>query len=153
MSNQSSEEPSDINKLIKEKNIKTEGEAYEDHVSGVYNKQLKELDVGDRKLVQIEFWTFLIAKAIVVFFALWFLGLSFNILSISLDLYSITKITDWRIPAIIAVSFVSGIVAVIAILLRGLSRNKTSSLVDDAPLPAFAKAIVELARAISSKNS
>ena len=104
-----------------------------------------------------EFWVFLLViKGIVLFIALGFIIFSVYKLN---DLFSLIGgengaifSQNWHLPVVIIISLVSAVVAMFAILLRGLSRNIKSSPIEDVPLPTLAKAFVELGRIISLKN-
>ena len=147
---------------IQEPKIKGSEAAFDDFTRLATDLELKRFKVRIQKevhrQVKWEFWIFQVFfKIAVILVALAFIGFSLYCLKNLFILISTENCakfaTNWHLPIVIIVSFVSAIVAVLAILLRGLSKNKTSSLADDVPLPSLAKAIVELARAISSKNS
>ena len=143
-----------LEKLVREKDLlERAGQVLEDRERDTYDVQLKQLDVEDRKLYQGEFWAFLVAKIFVVGMAIWFIGFSINILSLSFDNIEKYKEISWHIPVVIFISLVSGIVAVLAILLKGLSRGTKYSTSDDIPLPALARSLVELYKIIPGKNS
>lgn len=147
---------------IQEPKIKGSEEAFDDFIRRSTDLELSRFKVRVQKEVhrqaKWEFWIFQVAfKIVVILVALAFIGFSLYCLKNLFILIStencVKFATNWHLPIVIIISFVSAIVAVLAILLRGLSRNRISSLAEDVPLPALARAIVELVKAISAKNS
>lgn len=147
--------------VIQEPKIKSSEDAFDDFTKRNTDEALEKLHLDNQKEEQWQArWDFRLFrlgfKTVVLLIALWFIISSILTLN---NLFSLISHEDgaaflrnWHLPVVIIISFVSAIVAMFAILLRGLSKHVKSSSIEDIPLPALARVLVELSQTISSRN-
>lgn len=147
---------------IAETNLRKPEDAFEDFTKRFTNDEdeLNKFHFNVQKTrhsqTNIEFWFFLAAKSVVALSALVFI--LFSALKLN-ELFSLITpencaifVANWHLPVVVVVSFVSAIVAVLAILLRGLSRATKQSEYDDVPTPVLLRAILEFYRSLSKSS-
>lgn len=100
----------------------------------------REISIKESKKI-LEYKGLVVYAAVIVLMVLCLILVAFNIAVIAVFAFVKAEHAEWHIFGIITVSFVSGIVALFAILLRGVFPKKSN--IDDTPAPALIKAIWE----------